>query len=141
MCVFSGGLCKHCAGVIDYINNHRDPTKTDVSCAFIEPSKANRILYPRGEEIEEIHEMPAKYRIPKHNFDMITDEKKEELAKLMSEAGVTESPLFYLMSKQFPDSEPKDDDLKLLDWVTEFVFKETNEDDIHFRVIRCSCNG
>ena len=84
--------------------------------------------------------MPAKHRIPKHNFDMITDEKKEELANLMSEAGVTESPLFYLVSKRFPDSEPKDD-LELLDWVTEFVFKETNEDDIHFRVIRCSCNG
>ena len=76
------------------MNNYRDHPKTDESCAFIEPSKANRILYPRGEEIEEIHEMPAKHRIPKHNFDMITDEKKEELAKLMSEAGVTDSPLF-----------------------------------------------
>ena len=106
------------------MNNYRDNPKTDESCAFIEPSKINKQLYPHGEEIETIHNIPQKYRIKKNTFEMISDEKKEEQAKQMLEAGNTASPLYYLLTKRFPDLNQQNDDINLPDWVLEFVFKE-----------------
>ena len=82
-----GGSCKHAAGLIYYVNTHREESKTDESCSFIEPSKCAEKLYPRGEELENIEDIPEKYKMPPVTFDMITNEAKEKHYKLMLDAG------------------------------------------------------
>ena len=71
---------------------------------------------------------------------MITNETKKAHAKLMLEAGNTLSPLYTIFNEC--DSLPNDDEDNLEndenvfpDLIQKEVFKETNEDDIGFRVI------
>ena len=84
------------------MNTHRDEHCTDVSCSFIEPSKLAKSQYPRGEEIEKIHNIPEHLRMPRLSFDMISDEEKEYHANLMFEAGNTSSPLYTIFVKRYP---------------------------------------
>ena len=122
--------------MILYINNHRDETQTDVSCAFIEPSKLAKSQYPRGEEIEKIDEIPEDLKMPRLSFDMISDAEKEYHVNLMRKHGNTRSPLFRMMSLKHPET-PVQKNLEdiLPDWVKKHVFQETNDIDIEFRVI------
>ena len=137
---YLGGLCKHIAGLILYVNSHREETQTDVSCGFIEPSKLAKSQYPRGEEIEKIDDIPEHLKMPRLSFDMISDAEKEYHANLMMEAGNTSSPLFIIFSRRLPSEPPQQENLEdlLPDWVKNHVFQETNEEDIEFRVITIS---
>ena len=137
---YLGGLCKHIAGLIIYVNSHRDETQTDVSCGFIEPSKLAKSQYPRGEEIEKIDDIPEDLKMPRLSFDMISDAEKEYYANLMLETGCTRSPLFKIFSTRLPSEPPVQENLEdlLPDWVKNLVFQETNEEDIEFRVITIS---
>ena len=74
------------------------------------------------------------------SFNMIKNETKKAHAKLMLEAGNTLSPLYTIFNEC--DSLPNDDEDNLEndenvfpDLIQKEVFKETNEDDIGFRVI------
>ena len=49
----------------------------------IGPSKCAKKLYPRGEELGNIEDIPEKYKMPAVTFDMITNEAKERHYKLM----------------------------------------------------------
>ena len=132
-----GGLCKHIAGLILYVNTHRDEHCTDISCSFIEPSKLAKSQYPRGEEIEKIDNIPEDLKMPRLTFDMISDAEKEYHANLMLKAGNTRSPLFQIFSMRYQSQPPQPEnfDNMLPDWVKNYVFQETNEKDIEFRVI------
>ena len=134
---FSGGICKHMAGVILYVNEHRDESQTDKTCSFIEPSKLAKSIYPRGEEIEKIYNIPENLRMPKCTFDMISDEEKEYHANLMLKHGNTASPLYTVFSERLPStaSEPQDYDNLLPEWLKTRVFADTNDIDIPFQVI------
>ena len=132
--IFLGGNCKHSAGLIYYVNIHRDESKTDESCSFIEPSNCAKKLYPRGEELENIEDIPDKYKIPAMNFDMITDAAKEKHYKLMLNAGNSESPLFKLCKMRLP-STSETNIPTLPHWIKQFVFRETTEEDFPDRVI------
>ena len=126
--------------MILYVNTHRDEHCTDVSCSFIEPSKLAKSQYPRGEEIEKIDNIPEDLRMPRLSFDMISDTEKEYYANLMLEFGCTRSPLFKVFSMRLPSEQPEQENLDdiLPDWVKNYVFQETNEEDIEFRVITIS---
>ena len=133
-----GVICKHGYGLIHYMNTSRDESKTDVSCRFTEPSKAAKKMYPRGEEIEVIDNIPEKHRMPKLSFDMISNEMKDKIAKEMSEAGNTLSPLYTLAVEKLPNDSEDDldnDEVLFPDWIEKEVFKETDENEIGFRVI------
>ena len=75
--------------------------------------------------------------MPKLDFDMISNQAKEDLAKLMLESGNIESPLYTLCSERLPnDSEEDENEEEVFpDWIQIHVFKETNENEIKFRVI------
>ena len=134
---YLGGLCKHIAGLILYVNSHREETQTDVSCGFIEPSKLAKSQYPRGEEIEKIDDIPDHLKMPRLSFDMISDAEKEYHANLMLEFGCTRSPLFPIFSRRLQPEPPVHENLEdlLPDWIKNHVFQETNEEDIEFMVI------
>ena len=135
-----GGFCKHIAGLILYVNTHRDEHCTDISCSFIEPSKLAKSQYPRGEELEKIHDIPENLKTPRLSFDMISDTEKEYLANLMLKHGNTRSPLYKIVSKRLPSKQQEPENLEglLPDWVKIQAFQETNEKDIEFRVITTS---
>ena len=119
------------------MNTHRDEHCTDVSCSFIEPSKLAKSQYPRGEEIEKIDNIPEDLRMPKLSFDMISDAEKEYHANLMLKAGNTRSPLYKIFTRRYQPKQQQQENLEgiLPDWVKNYVFRETNEEDIEFRVI------
>ena len=72
-----GVSCKHLRGLITYINEFReDNEKTNISCGFNKPSQKNQNLYPKGEELEIIDNIPAKFRMKRLTFDPISDEAK-----------------------------------------------------------------
>ena len=77
-CVCRDGVsCKHLRGLITYINEFReDNEKTNISCGFNKPSQKNQNLYPKGEELEIIDNIPAKFRMKRLTFDPISDEAK-----------------------------------------------------------------
>jgi hypothetical protein len=126
-----GVLCKHICGVIIYINEFReDDEKTNLSCGFNQPSQNQQNLYPKGEELEKIDNIPAKYRMPRLNFDMISDEAKEYHANLMLEAGNTNSPLYKLCQMRYQDEPTNVEDLDIPEWVKILVFVNTNDDDV-----------
>ena len=133
-----GVSCKHGYGLIHYMNTHRDESQTDVSCTFIEPSKAAKKMYPRGEEIEIIDEIPEKYRMQRLDFNMISDETKENWAKLCLKHGNMASPLFTICNERYPndpDEIPTENvDDFFPEWVKNYAFQETDEDSIEFRV-------
>ena len=135
-----GGFCKHIAGLILYVNTHRDEHCTDISCSFIEPSKLAKSQYPRGEEIEKIYDIPENLKMPRSSFDMISDTEKEYLANLMLKHGNTRSPLYKIVSKRLQSKTKGPENLECIlpDWVKNHVFQETNEEDIEFRVITIS---
>ena len=132
-----GGVCKHCAGLIVFVNTHRDETQTDESCGFIEPSKLAKSRYPRGEELENFEPIPEKLKMARLTFEMISDSEKEYLANLMEEFGNTSSPFYTILSSTWPstDSVPENYDDVLPDWVKTHIFAPTNDNDIPFRVI------
>ena len=105
----------------------------------MKPSNAAKRLYPRGVELEEIEDIPAKYKMPTHTFDMISDARKEHLANLMQSSGNTESPLYKLCRLQLKnDTSNKQNEEKLPDWIKTFLFKETSDDEIPYRVTNYS---
>ena len=74
----------------------------------------------------------------KLSFNMITNETKRAHAKLMLEAGNTASPLYTIFVECLPnddDDNLENDENVFPDWIQKEVFKETNENDIGFRVI------
>ena len=58
----------------------------------------------------------------------------------MLEAGNTRSPLYTIFSRRLPSKPPVQENLEdlLPDWVKNYVFQDTNEEDIGFRVITIS---
>ena len=133
-----GVLCKHIRGLIIYINTYRDVAQTNISCGFNEPSTSKQNLYPKGEELEKIDNIPAKFRMPKLNFDPISDEKKRYHANLMRKHGNTDSPLFTICDELLPDVPTISQDLDLPEWVQLYVLKETDSCDIPHIAYRIS---
>ena len=139
-CLFGSYLCKHKAALVLYAKEHRNETQTDKDCNFIKPSEHSLKLYPRGQELEKIKNIPEKDCCPKLTFDMIPDHEKRTLANLMEAHGVTKTPLFFLASSRIQSKTPSenmDEILKAIpEWIKKRVFVETKVEDIPFKVIR-----
>ena len=97
-----GGMCKHIAGLIIYINAHRDESQTNETCGFINPSTFGKLLYPKGEELEKIDDIEEKYVCPKLKFENITHEAKLRLKRLMEASGCIKSPLYKICAMSKP---------------------------------------
>ena len=125
---FGAYLCKHKAALVLYAKNHRNETQTDKDCSFIKPSEYSLKLYPRGQELEKIKNIPAKDCCPKLTFDMIPDYEKRTLANLMKAHGVTNTPLYFLANSRIQSKTPSenmDEILKAIPkWIKKKVFVE-----------------
>ena len=139
-CPFGSYLCKHKAALVMYSKNHRNETQTDKDCNFIKPSEYSLKLYPRGQELEKIKNIPAKDCCPKLTFDMIPDYEKRTLANLMKAHGVTNTPLYKLVSSPIKSKAPSSNEEEILkaipEWIKKRVFVETKIEDIPFKVFR-----
>ena len=131
-----GVLCKHIRGLIIYINTYRDIAQTNISCGFNQPSTSKQNLYPKGEELEKIDNIPAKYRMRKLKFDMPSVEKRKNYANLMRKHGLTDSPLFTICNETLPDVLTPE--LDLPEWVKIYVLKETDSNKIPHIAYRIS---
>ena len=129
-----GVLCKHLRGVIIYINTFREENeKTNLSCGFNQPSKSKQNMYPKGEELEIIDNIPAKWRMQKLTFERISDERKEYHANLMLNAGNTESPFYTICQMRGQPNLPTNaTNLELPEWINELVFCDTDEQNLPF---------
>ena len=97
-----GGMCKHMAGLIIYINAHRDESQTNETCGFVNPSTFGKLLYPKGEELEKIENIEEKFLCPKLKFENITHEAKLRLKRLMEASGCTKSPIYKICAISKP---------------------------------------
>ena len=97
-------------------------------------------MYPRGQELEKIKNIPAKDCCPKLTFDMIPDHEKRTLANLMKAHGVTNTPLYKLVSSPIKSKAPSSNEEEILkaipEWIKKRVFVETKVEDIPYKVIR-----
>ena len=134
-CSFGSHSCKHKAALGEFINTHRVESKTDQQCGFLKPSNANLKLYPKGESLEKIENIPKNKCCPKLDFAMIGDDEKEYLANLMKSNGLIKSPLYTIVSKRFqPTATVADRELE--PWMKDSIFTETKLDDIPYDVRR-----
>ena len=134
-CPFGAHACKHKAALAQFINTHRTETQTDKQCEWLKPSNHRLKLYPKGESLEKIENLPAEKCCPKLDFKMISDSKKDTLAELMRTHNVTRSPLFKIVSQKYPSNASPSSVEELPSWMKDLIFVETNEKDVPYRVI------
>ena len=117
------GDCKHALALMLYVNTERDETKTDQECAWLDPSKAGKKRYPRGQELEIIAKVPEKFRCPEVSFESPSDEIKKMQADSMEKHGNIESPLYKLCKKRRAKPAPVIKKNTLPEWVRKKVFR------------------
>ena len=120
------GLCKHFPALLLHINQDRDEPCTDEACAFIEPSKAGKLKYPKGEELEAMvkPKFKAKYLCPPVAFGYVTEEAKKYHAPLMAKHGLTNCTMYRLMTLETTTQAPQPIELPdLPQWVKTSVFR------------------
>ena len=134
-CPFGAHACKHKAALAQFINTHRTETQTDKQCEWLKPSNHRLKLYPKGESLEKIENLPAEKCCPKLDFKMISDSKKDTLAELMRAHNVIRSPLFKIVSQKYPSNASSPSSVEELpSWMKDSIFVETNEKDVPYRV-------
>ena len=134
-CSFGSYACKHKAALAQFINTHRMETQTDNQCEWLKPSNYRLKLYPKGESLEKIENLPEKKCCPKLSFEMNEDTEKDYLANLMKKHGVTKTPLFKIVSQKLPPKTSDSNSNELPSWMKDEIFKETEDKDVPYRVI------
>jgi hypothetical protein len=130
------GLCKHFPAFLLHINQDRDEPCTDEACAFIEPSKAGKLKYPKGEELEAMvkPKFKEKYLCPPVAFGYVTEEAKTYHATLMAKHGLTNSTMYRFMTLETTTQAPQAIELPdLPQWVKTSVFRPWIHPDIFIK--------
>ena len=126
-CKLGSDGCKHIAGLMIYINNDRQESKTDDSCEWIDPTTAGKKKYPKGLELEVIANIEQKQKCPPVPFKRPNDERLKRQIESMKACGNTSSPLYKACQLELQNSKTSTDVPKqeptLPDWVQKEVFE------------------
>ncbi len=94
------GDCKHTAGLVYYINNERQESKTDQKCNWRTPSQYGQKLYPKGKTFDEIFgfKQPRAKFLPPSQADQVLHKE------LVEKHGGTNSMMYQMLNAEVRSS-------------------------------------
>jgi hypothetical protein len=90
------GNCKHCAALVNYINNERDDSKTAQPCQWQKPSSRGKELYPKGKKLSELFQ--SNFPFQPHTFSPPSPEIQDRFKQLLSKSQEESGQLFKVMT-------------------------------------------
>ena len=110
------GNCRHIAALILKINNERHESCTSTPAAWSKPSVKLKKLYPKGDFVEDLLQIPEEKRRPDLSFAGSAADQ-DQLAEDLARFGLQESALFKMIqSRSTPhDHDPSSPPLQVVD--------------------------
>ena len=114
------GQCKHAAALFLYINEERSTSQTDEMQKWRMPSRKRRLLYPKGETIQILFDLPSSQRPTfRQSQDYLTD-----IAEKMAACGLTDRSLYKSITAEKSSTEDQNSPSKVPDEIVSLLSVE-----------------